>query len=63
MSRSVCQNFHDSVSHGTGDASQLSDIVRATLEFKMHPDVLEDMHKAFSISFQRIDFYQSDLSG
>ena len=46
MSRSVCQNFHDSVSHGTGDASQLSDIVRATLEFKMHPDVLEDMYRA-----------------
>ena len=63
MSRSVCQNFHDSVSHGTGDASQLSDIVRATLEFKMHPDVLDDMYKAFSISFQRIDFYQSDLLG
>ena len=29
-----------------GDASQLSDIVRATLEFKMHPDVLEDMYNA-----------------
>ena len=29
-----------------GDASQLSDIVRATLEFKMHPEVLDDMYKA-----------------
>ena len=29
-----------------GDASQLSDIVRATLEFKMHPDVLKDMYRA-----------------
>eukprot|EP00746_Dinoflagellata_sp_MGD_P155047 gnl/MRDRNA2_/MRDRNA2_85173_c0_seq2.p1 gnl/MRDRNA2_/MRDRNA2_85173_c0~~gnl/MRDRNA2_/MRDRNA2_85173_c0_seq2.p1 ORF type:complete len:1075 (-),score=201.63 gnl/MRDRNA2_/MRDRNA2_85173_c0_seq2:64-3138(-) len=29
-----------------GDASQLSDIVRATLEFKMHPEVLEDMYNA-----------------
>ena len=27
-----------------GDSSQLSDIVRATLEFKMHSDVLEDMY-------------------
>ena len=29
-----------------GDASQLSDIVRATLEFPMHPNVLQDMYAA-----------------
>ena len=41
-----------------GDASQLSDIVRATLEFKMHPDVLEDMYKAVEYMV-----YASELNG
>ena len=41
-----------------GDASQLSDIVRATLEFKMHPDALEHMYKAVEYMV-----YASELNG
>ena len=50
--------FYNSILCGGGDASQLSDIVRATLEFKMHPDVLEDMYGAVEYMV-----YASELNG
>ena len=45
-----------------GDASQLSDVVRATIKFKMHRDVLGDMYGAVETLINWVKFNGARVS-